>query len=104
MKKKKDWKPKVQMRQVHWSRIKPKDIQKTIWKDIDDERLKMDFGEVETLFKAPSSKGMKKGGGKGGKKKNQVLFFGFALSLPLVFLFLSCSSIPLPLGCLAGAK
>ncbi|CAD8063467.1 unnamed protein product [Paramecium primaurelia] len=43
-------KPNVQLKQVPWTIIKPEQIKNTIWEQIDDTKLKLDYSIIENLF------------------------------------------------------
>ncbi len=47
---KKTVKPAVKMRAVHWAKVDDKLINESIWKDINDTRIKLDYKELEGLF------------------------------------------------------
>lgn len=50
-KKKTKCKPAVQMRQLHWAVVPDKKLKGSMWDgDIDDEKVKLDTSELETLF------------------------------------------------------
>ena len=79
MKRKQEIKPKNKMRNLHWTKVKPKDVKGTIWESIDDEKLDLDFKDFEEIFGAKKKKPTKKGGKKGGnnnkskpKKKDSI--------------------------------
>jgi len=48
-------KPKEKMKKLHWTVIKPRDVMKTLWKDV-DENVGVDIAEFEILFSDPPRK------------------------------------------------
>merc|ERR1712113_687894 len=71
------WKPGKKMKGLHWSKIKDKDLTKnpdSVWNEIDDHGLDMDFSKFEEQFHKPEKKKKKKKkkkGGEGGKEKKK---------------------------------
>lgn len=52
--KKQPRKAKVAMKVFHWSKIPDRNIEKSIWKNLDDTHVKLDESELELLFNKPS--------------------------------------------------
>ncbi|ETO35247.1 hypothetical protein RFI_01816 [Reticulomyxa filosa] len=50
LKPKKVIQPNVKMRNLHWTPLNPFDVDKTIWKDINDEAVKLDASDLESNF------------------------------------------------------
>eukprot|EP00002_Diphylleia_rotans_P015919 TRINITY_DN3083_c0_g1_i2.p1 TRINITY_DN3083_c0_g1~~TRINITY_DN3083_c0_g1_i2.p1 ORF type:complete len:549 (+),score=139.32 TRINITY_DN3083_c0_g1_i2:451-2097(+) len=47
---KKNVKPSVAMKPLHWSKVPPASVEKTVWKTVKDENTSFDKGEFESLF------------------------------------------------------
>ena len=43
-------KPKASMRNLHWTKVSPYDVEQTIWNDIDEATVKFNKKELETKF------------------------------------------------------
>ena len=42
--------PRVEMTPLHWKKIRPICVEKTMWKDLDDEHIELDLDSLEELF------------------------------------------------------
>ena len=83
LKKKKEVKPGRKMKNFQWSKVSPFDVEKSIWSQCDDEKIKFDRADLEQMFgQKVVAKKAKSGGGGGKKKKAEVekvsyfVFFG----------------------------
>jgi hypothetical protein len=63
----------VKLKQFHWSKIPNRSIEGTVWQALDDERVDVNYQEVETLFCQPVAKKKDKEQVKEPSKKQEVV-------------------------------
>ncbi len=60
-------KPSVKMRLLQWTKIPAKKVRETVWGTLEDEDIKFDYKEIESMFAA---KVIEKGKGEGGASED----------------------------------
>jgi len=58
-------KPNVKMRGLFWTKIQPDQLDGTIWKDLKDDKVKLEVQVLESKFQAVEAKAMPAAGGAG---------------------------------------
>ncbi|KAJ6227587.1 protein diaphanous [Anaeramoeba flamelloides] len=68
-------KPKVPMKAFHWTKISDLQVEKTIWKDLVDDKIKIDEDEFIDFFKQPPKKVISKDTSNSKSQKKQLISF-----------------------------
>ncbi|ETO13695.1 hypothetical protein RFI_23673 [Reticulomyxa filosa] len=63
--------PSVKMRQLHWTKVNPKEVKGTIWEEVDDNSTNINIQELETMFQITEAKANPSSSANGLSKKKK---------------------------------